>query len=242
MPTYVSSNVFYLAGGRNLLAAIPKGLSYKISAAHEDVSGLGDTILRTLPTGISSIDLAQTGAYFETAAMHDVFKDVADSAQEAADVLCVGFGGDTLGQPFAGFEGIYKAEYEVISQGKELTKANVKYAFNGALDQGVILHPLAARTTDGNGTTVDQAAGSSNGGVGYLQVSAFSGLTQIVVKIQDSADNSTWADLITFTTVTTASIALRATVSGSVDRYVRAIWDVTGTGSSMFFAGFARNP
>lgn len=244
MSIYGSPSVFYLSGGRSLLAALPGGMSHKIGALHDQNTGIGDSagILKTKPSGVAAIELVQTGAFFETSAMHDIFKDVADSVQEVADVVCVGFAGDTLGNPFTGFEGVYKVEYEPVCEMGKLTKANTKYAFNGAIDLGVILHPLAARTSDGDGTTVDQTAGSSNGGVGYLQVSAFSGFSQIVVKIQDSPDDSNWSDLITFTTVTTAPVALRATVAGSVDRYVRAIWDVTGTGSSTFFAGFKRNP
>jgi hypothetical protein len=90
----------------------------------------------------------------------------------------------------------------------------------------------------GTGGTLVQAD-SPNGAVGYLEVTAFSGFTQIVIKLRDSTDNVTFADLITFTTVTAIG-AERATVSGTVDRYVAASWVKTGTGSATFMVGIAR--
>lgn len=240
MAKFGSASVFYLAGGRSLLGAKPKGLRYKIAAAHEDTLGLGDTIMTTLPTGITMVQLEQSGAFFETTSLHAVLSDVADSVQETTEVICAGFGGNTIELPFVGFSGAFRAEYDVLCEIQKLTKANTKYLFSGAVDQGVILHPLAARTGDTNHTTVDQDASSSAGGAGYLQVTAFSGFSGAVIKIQDSPDDSVWSDLITFTTVDEAPFSERVAVTGDVDQYVRAIVDVTGTGSVTFFVGFAR--
>ncbi len=79
-----------------------------------------------------------------------------------------------------------------------------------------------------------------NGGAGSQQVSAFSGFTGHLGKIQHSPDDSTWADLITFTNVTAWPAAERKTVTGTVDRYTRFTRDVTGSGSITPFVGFAR--
>jgi hypothetical protein len=84
-------------------------------------------------------------------------------------------------------------------------------------------------------------ANSLNGGVGYQSVSALTGLTGFVGKIRDSADNVTYADLITFANVTAAPAAERLTVSGTVDRYLSFDGNVTGTGSLKPFVGFKRN-
>lgn len=240
MPKWGGNSVFYLVGGRSLLGIQPKTLGYKHTALHEEATGLGDTVVKSLPTGVSQVSIEHGGAFFDTTSLHAVLSDVADSVQETADVICAGFGGDTIALPFVGFEGVYKGEYDVISQIGKLTKANTKFLFNGAIDDGVILHPLTARTADLNHTTVDQLAGTSAGGAGYVQVTAYSGLTNAVIKIQHSTDDSVWADLITFTTVTSAPTAERKTASGSVNRYVRAAIDVTGTGSVTFWVGFNR--
>lgn len=241
MPKFGSSSVFYLVGGRSLLGAKPKTLSYKIAARHEDSTGVGDTIMETLPTGVSGVSLEQGGAFFDTANTHTFLSDVADSVQETTDVICAGFGGNTIELPFVGFAGAYKAEYDVLCQIGDLTKANTRYGFNGVCDQGVILHPLAARTTDTNGTTVDQLAGTSAGAVGYVQCTAFSGFSGVLVTIEHSTNGSAWATLLTFTTIASAPTAERVAVAGTVNRYVRAVIDVTGSGSITVFVGLKRN-
>jgi len=241
MAKFGSSSVFYLVDGRSLLGSKPKGLSYKIKAEHEEATGLGDTILHSLPTGIQSVDLVQTGAFFDTTNTHTYLSDVADSPQETLAVACCGFGGNTIELPFVGFGGVFKAEYDVISQVGNLTKANTKYGFNGSVEQGVILYPLAAATIDANSTTVDQSAGTTAGGAGYVQCTAFSGLTNVIYTIEHSTDGASWSTLITFSTITSAPTAERVAVSGTVNRYVRAVVNVTGTGSATAFVGFKRN-
>lgn len=98
-------------------------------------------------------------------------------------------------------------------------------------------------TANTDGASVDNAASSSNGGAGYAHVTGLSaGDTIATLKIQDSADDAIWADLITFTLDGSALAAERLTVSGTVDRYVRAIATVTGSGISFpVFVTFIRS-
>lgn len=110
----------------------------------------------------------------------------------------------------------------------------------GRPDLGVSLHNVtAAETAGGDGASSDNAASSANGGAAVLHVSAFTG-TNIVVKVQHSANNSTWADLVTFATVTGVG-AEHAVVAPAttVNRYLRATWSGTFT-SSTFAVAFAR--
>ena len=83
-------------------------------------------------------------------------------------------------------------------------------------------------------------ANSSGGGAGYQQVTALSGFSGFVGKIRDSADDTTYADLVTFADVTAAPNAQRVAVAGVVDRYLSYDGNVTGSGSIDVFAGFAR--
>jgi hypothetical protein len=94
-------------------------------------------------------------------------------------------------------------------------------------------------TTPGTGGSFVRS-NSRNGGAGYLEVSAYSGFTSVVVKIRSSPDDVTYADLITFTTVTAAPAAERIAVAGTVDRYLCVTGTVTGSGSITPFVGFAR--
>jgi hypothetical protein len=132
-----------------------------------------------------------------------------------------------------------EASFTTGSQVAELVSYALEGQTDGATEFGVSLHDLGAETADGNGTAVDNAASSAGGGVGHLHVTAYSGLTSIQVAIQHSSDNSIWADLIAFTSSTAAG-SQRSTVTGTVNRYVRAEWDATGTGSATFAVSFAR--
>jgi hypothetical protein len=103
-------------------------------------------------------------------------------------------------------------------------------------------HALGAETGTTASPSVDGAAATTTGGVGYLHVTALTG-TNVVVKIQDSADDSTFADILTFTSVTAANSKQRAAMASgaTVRRYTRETR--TGTFTSATFAvGFGRNP
>lgn len=97
-------------------------------------------------------------------------------------------------------------------------------------------------TTATNGLGYDGLAASAFGGQAYLQVFALTG-TSVTVKIQDSADNATFADVtgLTFTAATAAGTQRLQTLNtATVRRYVRAV--STGTFSNAQFAVmFARN-
>lgn len=90
-----------------------------------------------------------------------------------------------------------------------------------------------------NGTGVDFAASTSFGLQAYLQVFSFTG-TDATVKIQDSADNATFADVTgaAFTSITTAPQAqrLQTARNGTVRRYLRAVTTTSGGFSSLVFA------
>ncbi len=98
---------------------------------------------------------------------------------------------------------------------------------------------LRTDTAATQGTAVDFGAATSFGFQMYLQVTAFSG-TDVTVKLQDSADNSTFADLAsaTFAQTTAARTTQRVAVGGTatVRRYVRATTVTTGGFTSATFA------
>lgn len=99
-----------------------------------------------------------------------------------------------------------------------------------------VLHALGAETATGTGTSVDNGASSTNGYAAYLHVTSASGSTpSLTVKVQHSADNSSWADLATFTAVTAANAYERVTGSGTVNRYIRAQFTISGSTPSFTF-------
>lgn len=90
-----------------------------------------------------------------------------------------------------------------------------------------------------NGTGVDFTAATSLGAQFYLHVFSFSG-TDVTVKIQDSADNASFADLTGggFTQITTApqSQRIATAADATVRRYLRAVTVTTGGFTSLVFA------
>lgn len=97
-----------------------------------------------------------------------------------------------------------------------------------------------------NGASLDGGAASNFGLQAYMQVSAFTG-TDVTVKLQDSADNVTFADIAgaAFTAVTTAPGWQRLTISNAatVRRYVRVATTTAGGFTTVTFAiSLVRNP
>ena len=133
--------------------------------------------------------------------------------------------------------------YEVSAPVGDVVAANAEFQVDGGVGNGISLHALAAETATGSSASHDNAASSANGGVAQLHVTANTMNNNTVFKVQHSADNSTWADLATFTTVaTTVKTAERVTVASgtTVNRYLRSNWTASGAGSVTFHINFAR--
>jgi len=243
---YGSASVFFLVDGYNLITTKLKGLSYKITALHEETTGLGDAVKNSEPTGLTEVELKQDQGFFDTTTNggHAALKAPVSDPQAAQRVICAGFAGHTSGEQFVGFQGSYQQEYEVLGEVGNLTKANAAYQVSGTAEHGEIVQPLATKTADWNtktlSTQVDSLASSANGAAGYQQVTALSGFSGFIGKIRDSSDDITYADLITFADVTAAPNAQRVTAAGTVDRYLSYDGDVTGSGSITVFSGLSR--
>lgn len=111
-------------------------------------------------------------------------------------------------------------------------------------DMGYIVHAWAAETASANGTSVDRGAApatpTTGGLAAALHCTVYSGFTNVSVKVQHSTDNSTWADLVTFTTFTNTASERKTLAKGTtVNRYLRTVTTVTGTGSATFLVAVA---
>jgi hypothetical protein len=85
-------------------------------------------------------------------------------------------------------------------------------------------------------SSVDNAASSANGGAATLHVPTNTVNGNTTIKVQHSANDSTWADLITFTVVgaSTKTSEIKA-VTGTVNRYLRASASTAGSSGSITF-------
>lgn len=116
------------------------------------------------------------------------------------------------------------------------------FNYDTAVVQSKVAHPLAARTSTGNGTAVTLTGPTSTQSLyAALHVTAYSGFTNVVFKVQsdDSGAFSSATDRITFTTVTGVGSQF-SSVAGSFsgETHHRATWTVTGSGSVSFVVVF----
>lgn len=155
-----------------------------------------------------------------------------DGDQDAVDEVLAGVLGGTAQVVTIGVEGMVagkrcrmlkalESEYSVSSPVGDVVAVDASIQADGGILAGVSLQALTATTGTGNGTSVDHGAATSNGGVAHLHVTDFIG-SGGVIKVQHSADGNTWVDLLTFTTINAATVE-RQEVSGTVNRYLRAV-------------------
>jgi hypothetical protein len=98
---------------------------------------------------------------------------------------------------------------------------------------------LRTDTAATNGTGIDGTAQTAFGAQAYLQVTAFTG-TDVTVKIQDSADNVSFADVsgFAFAATTAAHTTQRIATSNTatIRRYLRAVTTTSGGFTSATFS------
>ena len=125
--------------------------------------------------------------------------------------------------------------YEVSSAIADIVQASAEFQSTDAVEHGKILSSGSTVSATGNGTGVDNTTSSSNGGAGFLSVPVNTRNGTIGVKVQHSADNSTFADLVSFTTVTsTQKTSERVEVASgtTINRYLRVVYTVAGSSGS----------
>lgn len=245
MSGYASKDVgALLIGGRSILASVTD-VDTERKAAVVKTTPLGVTWAVYGDTGLREAVINQQG-WFDAAA--DAENDALCGREGTSQVLCLTHAGNIAGRVMLACAGIFAGVYKRILAGTTLHRATATHTVSGEVEDAVILQPLATLTTPGNTDTtgVDNAAATSTGGAGYLQVQALAlgGYTNATVKVRHSSDNATYVDLLTFAAVTVAPAAERKTVAGSVYQYLSTSLTFTGAGSGAsitFLVGFSRN-
>lgn len=176
-----------------------------------------------------------------------------DAIDEVMQAVIGSNGGQTI---TTGFEGLgvgdrvemllaKTSQYQRTNAVGGVAAISISAQPDGGIDSGVGLHEVSAETSSSNSASVDNGASSDNGGVAHLHlpVVSASGGDTIDVKVQHSANDSSWADLVTFTQLTTAVGFQRVVVAAgtTVNRYIRSLWTIGGgTPSYTFGVAFAR--
>lgn len=149
--------------------------------------------------------------------------------------------GDAVGK-FAIFATCDVSDFEVPASVADAVAFSASAAADESVEMGFVLHALGAETADGNGTAVDRGLGvtSALGLAAAVHVTAYSGLTSLALKVQHSPDNAAWADLVSFASITAIGKQQVTVAAGTtINRYLRVVTDVTGTGSVTFLAAAA---
>ena len=237
MAKYGSNNVTLIIQGFDV-SGVSTSLSDVSTANLEETTGLGDAWQEQTSTGIRTAELNAEGFYDDAT---DSINAALSGAEATSKVVTYYYAGGTLGTPFTSHEGVFAGTYTRQATRGELTKANGTYTVTGVKDEGVVLLPLATVSAPGTGSAANNDASTSSGGAGTLQVTAVDGTSPTAdVKIRDSADNITYAALITFTQAT-ARTAERKTVSGTVNQYLKVSYTIGGTAPNVtMVVGFAR--
>jgi hypothetical protein len=232
MPTFThGKNAKVLMDGADLSAYFSK-VSNKGSAETAEVTTLGANAKAYIP-GLKDATISVDGYWSGDVAGVDSYLA---SNIGSTGIWTVIYAADALGARGYGATVVDTS----IEVGAEIGGA-VSISAEGQATVGsepvVVLNPLSAKTATGTGTQVDNTTSTSNGSASYLHVTATSGTStpSLAVKVQHSADASTWADLAVFTTVTTANTAQRVASTGTVNRYLRAQFTITGTTPSFTF-------
>lgn len=238
---FVNAQKSRLAVGQTSLSGYTRQFDVAVTTEMLDVSTLSDAAKAFIPgqtmSGFS-IDLI-----LDTDTTTNGLWDRLTSWKSATSPVAVSFalrGFAALSEVF--LLGAYSAEFASSSSTSSTVDASVTGQPDGPADAGVSLEDFTAVTTTANGTARDLTAQSTNGGVAHLHVSAFSGLTSNDVTIEHSANGSSgWATVGTFTQVTGVTSQRLVIAAGTtVERYLRVVDTVVGTGSCTRQVSFAR--
>ncbi len=217
-------------------------VTWEVDTPESTVFGVDD---RTYIVGLRNSNMSFSGLYAATssAAIDSIIPS--DLGNATAKLITYASSGFTVGNRCYSSQAFYTS-YGISSPVDGIVSITLDVQGTAKLADCVSLHNLTAVTSDGFSAAVNLGSNTNSGGVGYLHITAISGMPAtgfLVVNVQDSptCTAGTWADLVTFTTVSSNTVtSQRATVSGNVDQYVRGEWDFTAvtTGSVTFVVTF----
>ena len=140
--------------------------------------------------------------------------------------------------------GCIAVNYEVDAPVADVVSVSASFQADGGVTSGVSLWDLTSVSATANGTSVDNAAGTTNGGVAHLHITVNTRSNTVDIKGQHSTDNAAWGDLVSFTQVAASTISKERKIVATgttVNRYLRIVHTLgAGTGAVTYQASFAR--
>jgi len=234
MPTFTHGRATRLYAGSVDLTSYHHSAGASASADTAETSVFGDSD-KSYVVGLSDATLSGEG-YFD------------QDAAGAGTILNTSLGGtaktpwsfyprgDAIGERGHGVN----ADTTSFEPGADLGEV-VGFSFEAQSSTGLerlVSHAaFGTRSTAGTLTSVDHGGSSVYGGAGYLHVTSLTG--SMAIRIEHSADDSTYTTLVNFGTVT-GPVGTRLAFSGTCNRYTRLVHTPATTGTAAFVAGLAR--
>jgi len=142
--------------------------------------------------------------------------------------------GDTLA--YACYCGECRFGDEKITAGDDIVKLPFTVIGTDRADRATVIHALGEETSAGEGASQDGSAASVLGCRAYLICTALDATT-LDVKLEDSANDVDWDDLVEFTQLSAVGSEMKevAAAAGTPDQYVRVSWTPTGGNTTATF-------
>lgn len=134
------------------------------------------------------------------------------------------------------------ATYDVSAPVGDVVTAAAEFPADGGVWGGDVLLAGAVITATGFAASVDNGVATTDGWVANLHNTAISGTPTVTYKLADSADDATFADVTGggFTAATAIGSQQISSLTGTVRRYARAAYTLTGTTSMTSYLILAR--
>lgn len=233
-----------LVGGYDLSGDARALGSASYDPTEVDMTGWSNTVMQYL-TNIPEVVLDGFEALMndDTGRAYDVLKTSGGAANLHEVSLLFGGGGEpAIGDPAFVMGAVQLGDMVASSDGVAVVTANFRVDASSvtsfAYPHGVVLHGNTAETATFSSTSVDLTNGVyslANGAQAIIHVTSAESTGTWTFTIEDSANDSTWASLVSFTVDGTSITSERVTVAGAVDRYVR-LTGTNGTATSCTFA------
>jgi hypothetical protein len=219
MPTFRHGKKTAVLFGDYNLSSYLNEASMSSSSETSETTAFGDDA-KTYITSLKDATVSLSGM-FEGEVNDSTLNNALTNTDSTLVTICTT--GLVAGEPC--FFGVTRSNsYEISSPVADVVTVTSDLQLDGGINAGKIIvggASIAAGATV-NSTSNDNSASSTNGLVANLHVTENTANGSTTIKLQHSSDNSTFADLITFTVASGGNnTSEQKSVSGTINRYLR---------------------
>lgn len=221
------------------LAGNTRDVGYSLKAAMQPCTSYLDGGWECVRPGLKSGTITFDGFQdFAVASVDDTIGVAGVGGQNVISVYENPTGTVTAGDHARISRGVITAYEPIRGAIGEMAGLMIGAKFDTVVPEALVLHAEAARTATGTGTAVAMTGPTSAQRLyAALHVTAWSGLTSLVVKVQtdDNSGFTSATDRITFSTAT-GTTSEWSSVAGAfnTETHVRVSYTIVGTGSVTF--------